>query len=370
MSVLKKERAVNFELLRIISIFMVIILHFMNNSQLNDVIDMYSVNGYIYSFIQGLCYTADNLFVLLSGYFLVNSKFKIRKVVDLWLQVFFYSVVFYFALAGFGLAEFSLKSLYYAVTPVYSKAYWFFSCYIVLYIVSPLINAVIKNISKNVHLISVVVGFVLFSVLDSVLFSKDPFYICGGKSLTWFVYLYIVAAYIRLYVTKIPKKLYLAVGTVILSAVTAVAYYGYMFLIEKTGASFINPQNIRSLCSVPVFLSSVFIFLIFKDVNIKGKFISKALVFLSPLTFGVYLIHDNQTLKELLWGYVSPEKYVETPFLWMYMLVVIPVVYIVCVIVEYLRQRMFSLTRLKNFGAFTENKVYHLARKVTDKKIL
>lgn len=367
MGTVKKERAVNFELLRIISIFMVIILHFMNNSQLNDVLDMYSVNGYVYSFIQGLCYTADNLFVLLSGYFLVNSKFKIRKVVDLWLQVFFYSVVFYFALAGFGLAEFSLKTLYYAVTPVYSKAYWFFSCYIVLYLVSPLINAVIKNISKNVHLISVVVGFVLFSVLDSVLFSKDPFYICGGKSLTWFVYLYIVAAYIRLYVTKIPKKIYLGVGAVLLSVVTAAAYYGYMFLIGKTGATFINPQNIRSLCSVPVFLSSVFIFLMFKGVNIKGRLVSKVLVFLSPLTFGVYLIHDNSTLKELLWGVISPEKYADDTFLWLYMLAIVPAIYIVCAVMEFLRQKLFSVTRLNKLGEFAECKLIELSKKINIK---
>ncbi len=363
MGVLKKERAVNFELLRIVSIFMVIILHFINNSQLNDVLDMYSVNGYVYGFVQGLCYTADNLFVLLSGYFLINSSFKIRKVIDLWLQVFFYSVVMYLILMGLGLVEFSLKNLYYAITPVYSKAYWFFSCYTVLYIVSPLINVVIKNISRKVHLISVVVGFVLFSFLDSVLFSKDPFYVCGGKSLTWFVYLYIVAAYIRLYVTKTPKKIYFGVGAILLSFVTAFAYYGYMFLIEKTGASFIDPYNIRSLCSVPVFLSSIFIFLAFKTVNIKGKYISKALVYLSPLTFGVYLIHDNSNLKNLLWGWICPEKYADDPFLWVYMLMIVPAIYIVCVLLEIIRQKLFVVTKLNKAGEFAENKLIALSEK-------
>ncbi len=363
MGVLNKERAVNFELLRIVSIFMVIILHFVNNSQLNDVINMYSTNGYVYSFVQGVCYTADNLFVLLSGYFLVKSKFKIRKVVDLWLQVFFYSVVFYFVLMSLGLVEFSLKTLYYTLTPVYSKAYWFFSCYIVLYLVSPLINIVIKNISKKVHLISVVVGFVLFSLLDSVLFSQDPFYVCGGKSLTWFVYLYMVAAYIRLYVTQTPKKIYLAIFATLSSVVTAAAYYGYMFLIEKSGASFIDPMNIRALCSAPVFLSSISLFLIFKDINIKGKCISSALVYLSPLTFGVYLIHDNPNIKNLLWGWICPEKYAEEAILWLYMLAIVPTIYIVCVALEVIRQKLFIVTRLNKAGEFTENKLITLSKK-------
>lgn len=359
----KSDRFVNFEFLRIISIFMVIILHFINNSQFNDVVDMYSINGYIYSFIQGLCYTADNLFVLLSGYFLVNSKFKPYKVFDLWFQVFFYSFGFFLILTISGVTEFSLKNLYYAITPIFSKAYWFFSCYIILYLVSPLINIIIKNINRKNHFILIAVGFVLFSLFDSVLFSQDPFFICGGKSPIWFIYLYITAAYIRLYVTRIPRKIYLGSGALVLSVITAAGYYGYSYLIEKSGATFIDPQNLRSLCSVPVFLSSICIFLLFKGINIKGKLTSRALVFLSPLTFGIYLIHDNKNLKDLLWYIISPEKYSDEVFVWLYMLAVVPIIYIVCAVVELLRQKLFSITRLNNLGILLQKKFIILSNK-------
>ncbi len=354
----KSDRFVNFEFLRITSIFMVIILHFINNSQFNDVVDMYSINGYIYSFIQGLCYTADNLFILLSGYFLVNSNFKPYKVFDLWFQVFFYSFGFFLILTISGVTDFSLKNLYYAITPIFSKAYWFFSCYIILYLVSPLINTIIKNSNRNKHFILIVAGFVLFSLLDSVLFSQDPFFICGGKSPIWFIYLYITAAYIRLYVTRIPRKIYLGSGALVLSVITAAGYYGYSYLIEKSGATFIDPQNLRSLCSVPVFLSSICIFLLFKGINIKGKLTSRALVFLSPLTFGIYLIHDNKNLKDLLWYIISPEKYSDEVFVWLYMLAVVPIIYIVCAVVELLRQKLFSITRLNNLGILLQKKIH------------
>ncbi len=359
----KSDRFVNFEFLRITSIFMVIILHFINNSQFNDVVDMYSINGYIYSFIQGLCYTVDNLFILLSGYFLVNSKFKPYKVFDLWFQVFFYSFGFFLILTISGVTEFSLKNLYYAITPIFSKAYWFFSCYIILYLVSPLINTIIKNSNRKKHFILIVAGFVLFSLLDSVLFSQDPFFICGGKSPIWFIYLYITAAYIRLYVTRIPRKIYLGSGALVLSVITAAGYYGYSYLIEKSGATFIDPQNLRSLCSVPVFLSSICIFLLFKGINIKGKLTSRALVFLSPLTFGIYLIHDNKNLKDLLWYIISPEKYSDEVFVWLYMLAVVPIIYIVCAVVELLRQKLFSITRLNNLGILLQKKFIILSNK-------
>lgn len=359
----KSDRFVNFEFLRITSIFMVIILHFINNSQFNDFVDIYSINGYIYSFVQGLCYTADNLFVLLSGYFLVNSKFKPYKVFDLWFQVFFYSFGFFLILTISGVTEFSLKNLYYAITPIFSKAYWFFSCYIILYLVSPLINTVIKNCNRKKHFILIAVGFVLFSLFDSILFSQDPFFIYSGKSPIWFVYLYIVAAYIRLYVTQTPRKIYLGLGVFVLSVITAIGYYGYSYLIEKSGATFINPQNLRSLCSVPVFLSSICIFLLFKSINIKGKFTSKVLVFLSPLTFGIYLIHDNKNLKDLLWGIISPEKYSNEVFVWLYMLAIVPIIYIVCAVVELFRQKLFSITRLSNLGFLLQKFFIFLLKK-------
>lgn len=41
----------------------------------------------------------NSLFVLISGYFMVESAFRLRRVLRLWAEVFFYSLLFA-ALAG------------------------------------------------------------------------------------------------------------------------------------------------------------------------------------------------------------------------------------------------------------------------------
>ncbi len=361
---IKKEREVNFELLRITSIILVIILHFLTNSELKSFINFNSINGCLYLFLKSLCFTADNLFVMISGYFLVNSKFKFNKVVDLWLQVFFYSSVIYAILSVTDLFEFSIKDAYYALIPVFSKQYWFFSCYILLYLISPLINTCIHSIDRMVYKSILVVGFLLFVVLDSILINKDPFFLGNGKSILWFVYLYMFAAYIRMYgMFEKTKKIFLFFIALALSMVTVVSYFVLGFLRDFLDISQIEADKLISLVSITVFPASVCLFLFFKKINIKNSFVCKASVFLSPFTFGVYLIHDNHSLRVILWKLIHPETYADSFYLWIYMIVSVPLIYICCVLVDYFRKKLFSVLKVEKIGQFLDMKIERLVSK-------
>lgn len=355
---LKKERAVNFELLRITSIILVIVLHFLTNSELKSFIDFSSVNGCLFLFLKTLCFTADNLFVMISGYFLVNSKFKFNKIIDLWIQVFFYSSIIYIILTVSGLVEFSFKDAYYALIPVFSKQYWFFSCYILLYLISPLINIVVHNIDCKTCRIILIVGFLLFVILDSILINKDPFFLGSGKSILWFVYLYMFAAYIRLYgMFENVKKIHLIVITFVLNIATVASYFVLGFLRDFLDVSQIEADKLIALVSITVFPSSVCLFLLFKKINIKNGFISKIAVFLSPLTFGVYLIHDNHSLRVLLWKLIHPEMYADSFRLWICLIIAVPLIYICCILIDYLRKVLFSALKVEKIGQFLNKKI-------------
>lgn len=88
-------RQSNFELLRIVCMILIIAHHFSvhsiipeNISRLNRFIfDVFAIGGKV----------AVNVFVLISGYFMVKSKFKLQKLLMLIFQTFFYSIVIYIA---------------------------------------------------------------------------------------------------------------------------------------------------------------------------------------------------------------------------------------------------------------------------------
>ena len=89
------ERNLNFELLRIIAMFMVVMLHVNLFGGLLSGYKptLYPVPFLVSNFIEFLCIIAPNLYVLISGYFLSNKKypFKIEKLFYLILVTCFWS---------------------------------------------------------------------------------------------------------------------------------------------------------------------------------------------------------------------------------------------------------------------------------------
>lgn len=89
------ERSLNFELLRIVAMFMVIMLHV---NLFGGILTGYDAkeNSYIFlisHFFEYLCIIAVNLFVMISGYFLSVSihPFKVRKLLHIILITAFWS---------------------------------------------------------------------------------------------------------------------------------------------------------------------------------------------------------------------------------------------------------------------------------------
>lgn len=100
MALTTKERNRNLDLLRIVSMFMVVLLHSFNHGGLlQDIAPAYGTpNLYLVQAIFSFCLVAVNCFVLISGYFLCASDFKLKKWVSTWGQALVYSVGIYFVL--------------------------------------------------------------------------------------------------------------------------------------------------------------------------------------------------------------------------------------------------------------------------------
>lgn len=88
---MKQERKLNFEALRILSMLLIVVFHYSDWGKVMY-IEGNTVNRLIGDFINIGGRLGVNLFVLITGYFLVNSKFKVKKLIKLIFEVWCYSV--------------------------------------------------------------------------------------------------------------------------------------------------------------------------------------------------------------------------------------------------------------------------------------
>ena len=199
-----KKRNIGLDSLRIISMIMIVFLHYLGKGGLLDIKNTSNAYHIIYYFIEALCIIAVNCYVLISGYFLIKSKFKWKKVLQLWLETLFYSIFVYVIIVVLGLKEVDIKGIIKSLFPIVTKQYWFINIYLVMYILSPFLNKLINNMNKKEYqklLIILIICFSIISVFPDA-YTLDSSH---GYGIIWFICLYLIAGYIRIY--DIPKKL-------------------------------------------------------------------------------------------------------------------------------------------------------------------
>lgn len=144
--------------------------------------------------IQGLTIPAVDIFVMISGYYGIrHSK---RGIFNLLFQTFFYLIMVYAVCIACGLSRFSVTGLkeLFMLTP----SNWFLKSYILLYIIAPVLNAFAQTAGKH-QFKFILIAYYAFMLIWGWLFPKSTDYIAGGYSPVFFVWLYLLARYIRLY---------------------------------------------------------------------------------------------------------------------------------------------------------------------------
>ena len=239
-------------------------------------------------------------FVLITGYFLVKTRWRAQKTVRLAGQVYFYLLAI-FALAKLtGFAPISEKnSLYYRVFWFTSSAYlaWFAAAYLLLYLFVPFLNACLLHLSQRQHAALVLLCCAVWSLLPTFLQEE---YLYTSSKLTLFFMLYCIGAYIRLY----PCRLFEKCGLNFALAGIFLAWNVFrVVLFDARGAAgeaaFEYVVRIKDAAQLPVLAFAVFFFLGCKNLRVPS---ARWLRAASAATFGVYLIHDDAILSPVLWA--------------------------------------------------------------------
>jgi len=283
-----------------------------------------------------------NIFVLISGYFLITANSaKTSKVLKIWLQLFSYSVVIFLAVSICGAQPFGVKALIKRMLPISYTQWWFASTYFVLYLISPFINKMLNAFTKKEYQRFLLLLLFCWSIVPTI--TNMPL---ESNSLLWFLFLYAVSGYIRLYVDVAAIN---SRKCIIIALVVLLLTYLCALLLDMLGTkiSFFAKHAVSFFYmeKLHILIVSLMLFMGFAGANIGYKpFIN----IVSSSCFGIYLIHDDSYIRVLLWKTLfknSAHQY--SNYLIPYTILQIVSVFAICAGIELLRINFVEKMYLK-----------------------
>lgn len=315
-----------------------------------------NLNFYLSWLLEVVAYCAVDCFGLISGYLLWNSKMSIRRIIELWLQVLFYTIV----LTGIMCSVFPeyrmLKSVVNAFFPITRTQYWYISAYFGVCLLIPFLNAIISKCEQRI--MKYVFGsiFLIMCIIPTVLRS-DPFGMAQGYSTFWLCILYLFGGYIGKYNVffKTPKY-----KMVVIYVTSILVGYLYVILAKR-----IMGWEPIAYTSPFVIVTAISLFEICRKLHLK-KNTKTILGIFSSSALGVYLIHNHPLVFDKFiinyatsWvklpGYILVGKVLGSALL----------IWSICVLVDWGRGKLFKLLKISQFCLQIENYIIGIMEKET-----
>ena len=345
----------NFEVMRTWAMFSIVIYHCMCHGIGSDyAFDLQlpvSLFNFTFSdFILVIGSIAVNLYVLVSGYFLVNARFKVSRIIRTWVSALFYSVIITTMFLLLSLEPWSIVTLGKSFFPLSTDAYWFVTQYIGLLILSPFLAMLVRQLSYRQYVALLIgMGLMVLSVIPDFPLGKR-FSISHGNSVWSFVYLFFIAGFIRLHLKRIPmgKLVVTVLGLALLTMVSE------MVLGIHNGVGHLLWFNYNGIL---LFLS-VAVFVFIRQQQIPETGIWSLMVKVAPYTFGVYLIHDHLLMRDWIWKTLSMTSYANQ---WIYVLAVMVVcvlIFAICILIDTVRKRLFAILKMDDLMIRLDGRSY------------
>lgn len=345
----KKQRDANLDLLRIVSMLLIVFLHSIDHSGVLENAESCGTWMYFYvRFTYALCQVCVNIYIMLSGYFMVNSKFRLHKLVTLWIEAAFYAFVLKLVFMLTGGDDFSALSLASCFFPILTGRYWFLTIYVGMYLISPFLNILIHGMDKKQHSLLNLCLFALFSLWSSIHPSLKGMNSGGGWGLAWFAVLYITAAWFRRYYVPNHKParwfaLYLIIPLTIALMQCLLGGDGLSAVVRDI------TNNWFRYDSAPAYIMTLCLFVGFLNVRITGERTSRLITSVAPLTLGVYLIHAHANVSPWLWETLALPGKMNSAMFPLIQLGVVLAIFCVCAGMDLLRKMTVGKVENSNF---------------------
>lgn len=344
-------RESKFELMRIIAILFIITWHIIMHGHLIENTTNQSIIIPL-QIIQFLIMVHVSLFILLTGYFQSKSKFKFKKFIKLIIITIFYSITLYLISIKVGwITDYNKISLFNNMNLSSVGGYWFISQYLILYALSNYINIFINSLNKKQYNKLLIILFIILSIIP--LLTGNKIIANSGYNFYFFIYLYLIGAYLRIYPLK---KSYLFKKTTnkkyILIMISIFLLMTYLnFSIQYLTDHFKSLNSIfselynrisytkLSYSSPFCIIQAISLFEIFNSMNIKSNKIN----YISKYVIGIYLIHDNNYIRQNIYKIIGIDKPYNSYKVFITIIITTISIFIACLIIDIIRDKLFNL---------------------------
>ena len=349
------NRNTSIELLRIISMIMIMFHHFAYHGNFEWNFNEVTLPHLWYDFILMGGKVGVDIFVLISGYFLIENTEKLfqpKKLLKFWGQVVFYSIMTYLLSVMLRLNAFEIKQLIKVCLPITYPGWWFASTYFMLYLIHPFLNKLLHGLSKTEYQYLILMMVLCWSIIPTA--TTQLF---ESNSLLWFVTLYGIAGYVNLYGgnQKLQSKHYFSLYFMVL-IITYTVSTTFLFLGTKKEEWSTHAIDFFEIERLPILLMAITLFMGF--VTLKMNY-HKWINMIASATFGVYLIHDSSYIRYYLWTNIFKiNQYQDSIFLILFSILVVFILYVSCTMIDLIRKKLVE----KPYMLFVNHYTYYFLK--------
>ena len=348
------KRNYGVDTLRLASMLMILIAHIFTQGGVLAAAEPGTAQYYTAWLMRIFVICDVNCFALISGYAGVNSRFRASRPIALWLEVFAYSVGISALFRLFGIYEFDPA---HTLLPVLSGRWWYVTAYLGMVPFTPFIALLFDKMTKKQASLLVFSLVFVLSVCPTAL-NRDIFRTSFGYSMLWLTALYIIGAYLKRYE---PFKA-LRRGWLGVYALCMLAVFLSKVVIEALGGE--NGNYFVSFTSLFVLVGSVALLMFFSRISMAEP-VRRMTIFLSPMAFGVYLIHVHPCVWNYFmggrWAFLAEKP---APLLALGVLGSAVAIFLVCAFIDWLRGLLARVLGINKLADVLGEKLTRLSNRV------
>lgn len=294
------KRLYGIDLYKALAMLMVVMLHIMGRGGVTEACVAYGSHSFIYIFEQlfyNVCMCSVDCFVLATGFLMIGRSIKVKRIVYLWLQVVFYSLLMT-GIAWFFFPSVNISVLDWvkAIMPLTYEQYWFVTAYVGLFFTIPVLNRVFVGLDQKDAFKYLAGGFVLLSLFPSII-GRDVFKTSFGYSYLWFIYLFMLGGGIRQY--EVWKKIHFG-KSVIFFMISLIAAFSLQVL-WKPIVKLLGSEIVWGQYTSPFILIEVIALLVmFAKIQITSQRMQAIIGYIAPSIFAVYVLHSNGVFRRMI----------------------------------------------------------------------
>lgn len=354
-------RDTNIELLRIVTALMVLTYHVINSCfDFNETSNLSKI--IVADFFWGGGRTAVNIFVIISAWYLCDSKFKIKRILEVWGTTWLYAVsvgIAFFVKQGNGV--YLIKQLF----PIINFSVWFISVYLMMLLISPMLNRILKSGLPIRKLL------ILLFTIQCIIPTFYPASKLRFGNIGWFCLLYLFIGELKHRpIAFFNKKRNCFFLILICWHVSIGVYFLLPFLqtypIFNRIISFLGIYpNIyfADLASLPCFFTAIGFFYLFKNINIESTAIKENIEFISGVTLDVYILLAMESPEKVLFWIelLNLKSYITGDYKLIKIYALICIAFLSTVLLGNLRKKMYlkliDTKRIKRFIGGIDSKM-------------